>query len=214
MQGRFKAGATMLAGRRSGLLGRTWFGVLFALPALWVVGPGGAQAPVGSKPTCPPGYKVVEEIVMKEQPRFCCEVVPKIKKKWVYESVDDGFCIPHTPLHQPGCDKKPHCRNCTRQLLVKKQIEICDGYKCEVKKTMEQIPCRVYRVVPCTEGLGQAGQAGLAIPPPATGPDGQLLRGAQYPTPSNAGIVPAPAPQRTKLLPYFLIDRREQPPRN
>lgn len=144
-----------------------------------------AQVPLGPKPACPPGCKIVEEIVMKEQPRFCCEVVPKIKKKWVYDCVEDGFCIPHSPLHQRGCDKVPHCRSCTRKLLVKKEVEVCDGYKCESKKTMETVPCKVYRVVPCAPGEASTAAMPREGAPPAASP------------PSD----------RPRLMPYFLLDR-------
>lgn len=129
---------------------------------------------------------------MKEQPRFCCEVVPKTKKKWVYETVDDGFCIPHSPLHQSGCDKVPHCRSCTRKLLVKKQIEVCDGYKCESKKTMEAVPCKVYRIVPC-------GPDTTAAPPPSH----ELNQVSATSTMRSAN----PLADRTRLLPYFMLDR-------
>jgi hypothetical protein len=155
-----------------------------------------AQMALSPRPACPPGCKVVEEIVMKEQPRFCCVVVPNIKKKWVHETVDDGFCIPHSPLHQRGCDKVPHCRSCTRKLLVKKQVEECAGYKCEVKKTMEMVPCKVYRIVPCDAGAAALPQAD-PMPPAA---DMQRDNVA----PANAANV---AGERARLLPYFLLDR-------
>jgi hypothetical protein len=146
-----------------------------------------AQAPLGPKPACPPGCKIVEETVLKEQPRFCCEVVPKTKKKWVHETIEDGFCIPHSPLHQRGCDKVPHCRACTRKLLVKKEVEVCDGYKCQVKKTMETVAYKVYRVVPC----------GAA--PVLDGPGSQNEQ--------QNGAMMSPLADRARLLPYFMLDR-------
>jgi hypothetical protein len=138
-----------------------------------------AQIALSPKPACPPGCRVVEEIVMKEQVRFCCEVVPDMKKKWVYDWVEDAFCIPHTPLHKHGCDKEPHCRSCTRKLLVKKQVEECVGKKCEVKKTVETVPCKVYRIVPCGDGE---------------------LAGSM---PTNTTL----AQQRPRILPYFVLER-------
>lgn len=148
-----------------------------------------AQIATSPKPACPPGCKIVEEIVMKEQVRFCCEVVPDMKKKWVYDWVEDGFCIPHTPLHKHGCDKEPHCRSCTRKLLVKKQVEECVGKKCEVKKTTETVPCKVYKIVRCDSDAADS-----ALPPQA---------------PGDIPATPATGAgrDRPRALPYFLLDR-------
>lgn len=184
------------------VLGRcTWRHSLFSFflfPFSFFLPAALGQFAIGPKPTCPPGCKIVEEIVMKEQPRFCCEVVPNVKKKWVYDWVEDGFCIPHSPLHGKACDKVPHCRACSRKQLVKKQVEECVGHKCEVKKTMETVPCKVYRIVPCTTAEGAPG----ALPPGIVPPPGDI-----QPTGSDA----APVTARERLLPYFVLDRIASP---
>lgn len=160
-----------------------------------------AQLALQPKPACPPGCKVVEEVIIKEQVRHCCKVVPNVKKKWVYDWVEEGFCIPKSPFCPPGCDKHkiPHCKSCTRKQLVKKEVEECAGYKCEVDKIVEKVPCKVYRIVPC-------GPAEAAFPAPTT------LGRVDVP-PSENPFPPAlsTADERPRLLPYFMLDRRRSP---
>ena len=44
-------------------------------------------------PPCEPGFRIVEEIVMQDVERYVCKMVPVVPKKWVYDWVDDPFCI-------------------------------------------------------------------------------------------------------------------------
>lgn len=98
------------------------------------------------KPHCEPGFKLVEEVVMQEVTRTVCKMVPETKKKWVYSTIDDPFCI-HDAKHG-------HCPNCTgpycRKLLVKTQVDVpCPGFKCVTETITEVVPVTVYRKVPC-----------------------------------------------------------------
>jgi hypothetical protein len=112
-----------------------------------------------AKTNCEAGCKFVEEIVYKEVPKFTCKIVPNVKKKWVYSCFDDAFCFTHTPCAKHGCEKCPTCQTYCRKLLVKRQVEHCVGSKCVIEKTMEVVPCKVTRKVPCMP-------APEALPPP------------------------------------------------
>jgi hypothetical protein len=97
-------------------------------------------------PACEPGYKIIEEIVMQEVTRTVCKMVPETKKKWVYKTIDDPFCIHDTKHgHCPQCSG-PYCR----KQLVKFQIdEPCQTMKCVTETIVELVPVKVYRKVPC-----------------------------------------------------------------
>lgn len=97
-------------------------------------------------PHCEPGYKIVEETVMQEVTRTVCKMVPETKKKWVYSTIDDPFCIRDTRHGEcPNCSG-PYCR----KLLVKTHVEVpCPGLKCVTETITEVVPVKVYRKVPC-----------------------------------------------------------------
>ncbi len=98
-------------------------------------------------PTCEPGFKIVEEVVMQEVTRTVCKMVPDMKKKWVYSWIDDPFCV--------KCGKHGSCQHCQgpycRKQLVKFQIDDCPTMKCVTETITEVVPVKVYRKVPCDD---------------------------------------------------------------
>lgn len=119
-----------------------------------------------TKPECEPGFQLIEEVVMKEVTRTVCKMVRETKKKWVYDWIDDPFCILNTKHHGhcPQCNG-PYCR----KLLVKRQIdEPCSTMKCVTETIVEKIPVTIYKKVPC-----------------ATAPNPEVLN-----------IKPTPAPEK------------------
>ena len=120
-----------------------------------------------AKPACEPGFQLIEEIVLQEVTRTVCKMVPDTKKKWVYDWIDDPFCIHNTKHgHCPECSG-PYCR----KLLVKRHIELpCTTMKCVTETIVEKVPVTIYKKVPCAT-LGDAPRAEiLAIKPmPTTG---------------------------------------------
>jgi hypothetical protein len=107
--------------------------------------PGHHSAP----PTCEPGFKIVEEIVMQDVVRQVCKTVPEFKKKWVYSFIDDPFCIQDSHHGHHGkcqqCDG-PFCR---KQLVKREVLEPCPTMKCVIETIVERVPVKVYRKVPC-----------------------------------------------------------------
>jgi hypothetical protein len=89
---------------------------------------------------------MVEETVMQDVTRTVCKMVPETKKKWVYDWINDPFCVQNTRHgHCPNCDG-PYCR----KKLVKMQIdEPCPTMKCVTETIVERVPVKVYRKVPC-----------------------------------------------------------------
>jgi hypothetical protein len=106
-------------------------------------------------PPCEPGYTYVPETQVKEVERYVCKLVPYTKqtKKWVYSQKDAPFCI-----HKSGklgwlCCFDPGCQGpFQRKLLVKTEIVVKEepATRCVVEKTIEKVPCTVYRKVPLT----------------------------------------------------------------
>ena len=128
-------------------------------------------------PVCEPGFKIVEEIVYQDVVKTVCKQVQEYKKKWVYSTIDDPYCI--QGCHGGGCDncKGPYCR----QLLVKRQIlEPCPVTKCVTETIVEKVAVVVYTKVPCAPG---------EIVPPVMMP----------PASGNSEFIPAkPLPVDTK----------------
>jgi hypothetical protein len=114
-------------------------------------------------PACEPGYKIVEETVMQEVTRTVCRPIEEPKKKWVYDWIDDPFCIQdHKHGECPNC-KGPYCR----KLLVKRQIELpCLVTKCVTETITERVPVIVYKKVPCDLPV-PIEKAPVVITPPA-----------------------------------------------
>jgi len=113
------------------------------------------------KPTCEPGYTIVEEICYREVVKKVCRAVPDVQKirKTVYAVKEEDFCVPKNPglhLHgKKGCDELP-CPECehprTRRILVKKEVvEEVHTVKCVVENVVELVPYKVYRKVPCAD---------------------------------------------------------------
>jgi len=99
-----------------------------------------------NKPACEPGFQIIEEVVMQEVTRTVCKMVPETKKKWVYDWIDDPFCVQNTKHGNcPECSG-PYCR----KLLVKKQIDLpCPTMKCVTETIVERVPVTIYKKVPC-----------------------------------------------------------------
>jgi hypothetical protein len=122
--------------------------VLFA--AVAVLQPAGAEGILkkhhAAPPDCEPGFKMVAETVMQPVTRTVCRMIEEPKKKWVYDWIDDPFCIQdHKHGTCPNC-KGPYCR----KLLVKRQIELpCPNPKCVTEIITELVPVVVYKKVPC-----------------------------------------------------------------
>jgi hypothetical protein len=120
--------------------------VLFA--AVAALQPAGADGIMpkhhAAPPPCEPGFKMVAETVMQPVTRTVCRRIDEPKKKWVYDWIDDPFCIPD---HKHGC---PTCKQFCRKLLVKRQIELpCTNPKCVTELVTEMVPVTVYKKVPC-----------------------------------------------------------------
>src|SRR5829696_9680715 len=88
-------------------------------------------------PACEPGFKIVEEVVMQDVVRHVCKHVTEYKKKWVYSTIDDPFCIPD---HKHGT-----CAECAgplcRKLLVKREVDdLCHPLtKCVIETIVEKV---------------------------------------------------------------------------
>jgi hypothetical protein len=98
-------------------------------------------------PVCEPGYKIVEETVMQDCVRLVCKQVCEPKKKWVYQQIDDPFCIRDSHHGHGSCENcaGPKCR----KLLVKVQVDDGMTTKCVVETIVDKVPVKVYRKVPC-----------------------------------------------------------------
>ncbi|HZZ77038.1 MAG TPA: hypothetical protein VFE62_00885 [Gemmataceae bacterium] len=119
--------------------------------AVCVLHPAGAEGILKkhhAPPACEPGFKMVAETVMQPVTRTVCRMVDEPKKKWVYDWIDDPFCIKDHKLGTcPNC-KGPYCR----KLLVKREIELpCLQQKCVTETITEMVPVVVYKKVPCDE---------------------------------------------------------------
>jgi hypothetical protein len=101
----------------------------------------------GAVPACEPGFQMVEETTYQNVERIVCKMVPEVKKKSVYDWIDDPFCI--LDSHHGGC---PNCAGpFCRKKLVKKQVDVpCPTMKCVTEKIVEQVPCVIYKKVPCS----------------------------------------------------------------
>ena len=98
-------------------------------------------------PACEPGFKMVEEVVLQDVVRHVCKHVTDYKKKWVYSTIDDPFCVPD---HKHGtCEQcaGPYCR----KLLVKREVaDLCHPFtKCVTVAIVVKVAVTVYRKVPC-----------------------------------------------------------------
>lgn len=116
----------------------------------------GQELPKGH--ACEPGFPLVEEIRYKEVCREVCKPITEVKKKWVYCWKDDPFCLPKDGKKccAHGAEGCPH-GSCVgpfpRKQLVKKQVIDKVVTKCEVEKVVELVPYKVYRKVPCGQGV-------------------------------------------------------------
>lgn len=138
---------------------------LVALAFGWLALYPAAQAADNVTPptgACPPGWKLVEDIVYQEVVRRVCKYVPDVKKvrKTVYECKQEPFCLPkcgHCGLlggHKAGCGPCAPCDRCeplcVRHILVKREVVTeCPTYKCVVETVKDVVPVKVYRAVPC-----------------------------------------------------------------
>jgi hypothetical protein len=115
---------------------------------------------------CEPGYQWVPETVYREVECPVCKVVPNMRKKWVYCSKPDYFCVP--ALH--GACKDGACAACSgpyrRELLLKKQIEYQCGTKCVVEMVQEKVPYTVWKKVPCPSQEAPSRQGPIQRPGP------------------------------------------------
>ena len=102
------------------------------------------------RPLCEPCFKVVEEIEYRDIERFVCKTVHETKKKWVYDWINDPFCI-HDKRHGdcPQC-YGPYCRKQLVKFLIE---EPCPVTKCVTERIVERVPVVVYRKVPCTTNI-------------------------------------------------------------
>src|SRR4051794_29291124 len=128
-------------------------------------GPHGAMTACPT--TCEPGYQVIQETIYQAVVKKVCLPAPgtKVVKKWVYAEVDDDFCLRkpaglfHHGHHCKGdCGGKcPECVQCSkvfcRKQLVKREVIVseCPQDKCIVSTVVEQVPCTVYRKIPCDQ---------------------------------------------------------------
>jgi hypothetical protein len=98
-------------------------------------------------PACEPGFKIVEEVVVQDVVRHVCKYVTEYKKKWVYSTIDDPFCVQHGK--HGSCEKcaGPFCR----KLLVKREVDDLQfpATKCVTEAIVEKVAVTVYRKVPC-----------------------------------------------------------------
>lgn len=128
-----------------------------------------AAHPPTARPSCEPGYTIVEEIQYREVVRRCCKVVPEVKKttKWVYGTKDDAYCLPKLRLLQGGA-----CTTCTtpqcRQLLVKKPVvHGTTTYKCVIEEVIEKVPYTVCHKVPISAAPCEPYRRGHVMTHPA-----------------------------------------------
>src|SRR4051794_27635114 len=130
---------------------------LLGLTLAWQAGRAAGPHHHAMPPAPQPGCKVVEDVTFQEVVRYVCKVVPDVKKRWVYDCIDDPFCIQHTPRQHGlgllghgcgkdcghGCDAAA-CPNCEgpfcRKQLVKRQIEEECGTKCVIEKIVDRVP--------------------------------------------------------------------------
>lgn len=102
---------------------------------------------------------LVEETVYQPVVRTYCRMVPEVKKmkKTVYSFKDVPYCLTEcpNPFHRRGageaCTTCEQCARCRRVLVKHEVTEEVPGYKCVVETVTEQVPCTIYRRVPCAE---------------------------------------------------------------
>jgi hypothetical protein len=140
-----------------------------------------------TKPACEPGYTLVEEIGYKDVIKKVCREVPDVQKKtkWVYDCVQEDFCLTkcrcplHGLKHHHECEQCQSCSRCdrpmTKNLLVKRKVvEETITTKCVVETVVERVPYVIYHKVPCaTPGAAPPLPEPLprpkaSSPPPAT----------------------------------------------
>lgn len=158
-----------------------------------------AQEVVHSQmPPCEPGYQWVQEIGYQDIDHPCCKRVPNMRKKWVYCSKPDYFCVPECRrggCGNGGCDRDS-CGDCfgpyCRKQLLKKQVECQYGTKCVVEITKEKVPCVIWKKVPCGTPSGVAPApmpSSLPAPMPATTPTSSVPAPASS-MPHVVSVVP------------------------
>lgn len=128
---------------------------------------------------CEPGYRLIQEITYQEVEHACCKEVPNMRKKWVYCSKPDYFCVPNCRKGccgrdggccGDGCCQEPHrCNLHCREQLMKKQVECQYGTKCVVEITKEKVPCVIWRKVPCAPVEHLPAPLPTSAPAPVTG---------------------------------------------
>lgn len=150
--------------------------ILFSLGLASMLALQALAADVRLGPPCEPGYQWVEQTTYKEVVHYTCKIVPDVKKKWVYSTIDDPFCIPCGLTGGCCCSHCSHggCGTCQgpfpRKLLVKKEVELpCAGRKCVVEKIVDKVPCTEYRKVPIEPA--QITPPAEIMPPPPTPPN-------------------------------------------
>ena len=138
------------------------------------------------RPTCEPGYRLVPETTYREVTRCVCKLVPHVekKKKWVYSTIDEPFCIKRTlgfGCCSDGCDDCAKCRGpfCKKLLVKREVVEECPTMKCVVETIVEKVPCTTYRKVPIGNTSTRAEPTTTAIPQslgPVSNPYGAIPR--------------------------------------
>jgi hypothetical protein len=131
---------------------------------------GPAQEVFTQKPaTCEPGYVLVEDVEYREVCKKVCRIVPIVRKIKVpcYDMKCDYICKRKCGKADPipcrqKCDCMPRdefdsspqsCNWCReRRQLVKREVEVeHHHYACVVEEVVEQVPCKVWRKVPCDQ---------------------------------------------------------------
>jgi hypothetical protein len=129
------------------------------------------------KPACEPGYTIVEEICYKDVIKKVVRPVPDVKKvpRWVYDNRPEDFALPCCTCPKCGCCAEDGCcvkcgKPCCRAPLIKRlEYDYIPITKCEVECTVEKVPYKVYRKVPCGQAVPPAAQ--VVVPAPAVDPE-------------------------------------------
>jgi hypothetical protein len=156
-------------------------------------------------PECEPGYTLISETGYKDVIKKICRPVTEVKKKvkWVYGCRPEDFCLPRCgcPLHaltgHAGCETCASCSACavpaSKNLLIKKKVvEEILTTKWVVETVVEQVPCVIYRKVPCNT-LPTSPHAPFpgSVPPPVRESQRPYHVGASFPAVGQQGILPA-----------------------
>ena len=157
---------------------RSLFAAVLALGLAASAARAGAPKPPQPAASAPkPSPSATAEPACHEVVRYVCKIVPNIRARWVYECIDDPFCIQVSPKghgcghgcgHQGcghhGCGRKscdstiPNCEGpyCRKQ-LVKRLIEEECGTRCVIEKIVEKVPIAVCPPGGCPGGLAPIG---------------------------------------------------------